>query len=101
VTYGPLRIGGSDYYEGIIKELQGTLARNSQMVQWDVYTATTHEGTLRGTPKATGTWMTGRNYTARPNSRGGSLALKISSLKGRWAIENITATIRGAGRQRK
>jgi hypothetical protein len=45
--------------------------------------------------------MTGRNYTARPNSRGGSLALKISSLKGRWAIENITATIRGAGRQRK
>jgi hypothetical protein len=101
VDYGPFRLGGDEYHDGILTELLGTLAKGSGPVTWKVRTARSHPELKNATDAATGTWTEGRNHTARPRARGGSGLLRLSGVAGQaWAIDSLAASIEQLGRQR-
>lgn len=104
VWYGPIRLGGSDYRDGILTELLGTLAGDSCDVTWRLYAAETIEEALNASAFATGVWSAGRNYTARPRARANSIFLRISAAGGRryhWTTESTEVAIRAVGVHRK
>jgi hypothetical protein len=101
VIIGPFRPAGNDYQTGMVRELIGTLATGSASVAWQLFAAATMEQAVDETiPKASGTWVAGRNNVAYPRVSDGAVLLKLSST-GRWALESITAVVEGfGGRQR-
>ena len=100
---GPVKLG-SDYHEGILTELIGSLAQHSGPVAWYVYTGQLGEDAAGSTTaKESGSWsLSGLNYKARPRTRGGSFVLKLQNYTAgrRWAIERVTAVLLKAGKQR-
>lgn len=104
VLYGPIRLGGNDYQDGMISELIGTLANGSGDVAWSVLVDETSEEAAAASAFATGTWATDsrqRQYTARPRARGGSFYLKLAnSGNTSWEVESIVAIVNRLGRQR-
>lgn len=104
ITYGPFRIAGP-MDEGIVHELNAATAAGSGTVTWALYPGTSEEAAYppSATAFASGAWSTqGRNYTDRPRMRCAAMALALVNLSyGRaWAMEEITAMVDKAGRQR-
>lgn len=110
VVYGPVMLGGSEYVDGMVVELIGTLAQDSGNVRWKLYVGETPEraaslASANSTPFASGTWSagtTGLNYTERPRARGGAFALRLESMtNSSWAMESVHAKVRNLGAKRK
>jgi len=61
----------------------------------------TPEEALAASAFDSGTWDAGENYKSSPRARAQYLALKVVNGNSRaWAIENIIARIKPAGKQR-
>jgi hypothetical protein len=100
VFVGPIRMGGDDYKQGMIAEILGTTAENSDDVAWSIYAAKGCEEVCNESyPKCSGSWQGGRSRNSHPRVSGGAMMLKVSS-GGRWALERVTADIRPRGKQR-
>ena len=106
IVYGPVRLGGDDYRDGMLQELSVALGEDSGDVDWSVVVGSTHERLTEEAAFATGTFTVythgGLNYVVRPRARGGSFALRLSNgQSGRaWSIEKATMVQRRLGRQR-
>lgn len=103
VLMGPFRLAGDDYRDGLLAELVGTLDLGSGDVVWEVATSNTEEGAVEAAdePRMRGVWMSGRNNASHPRVRGGAMVLKIGRTgTTRWAVERMTALVRGLGKQR-
>lgn len=104
VLYGPLRPGGGEYTDGMLRELVASLAARSNPVTWSVLSAATHEDLLAASAYAyaTGTWNAGRNYSSYPRVRGGSVMLKLAAYASNrsWEVEKIEAILATGGKLR-
>jgi len=100
VWLGPYRLGTRADYEGILTQIQGTLAVSSGSVTWDVHAGTSAEDAAKSASKASGTWSERLNYTKRPRVRGQACFVRLSSTE-RWALEEIVARAKKAGVLRK
>lgn len=128
VVYGPIRLGGDDYMEGILDELIATLAVASGDVEWILYAGATNEevsallsggggsslltedenvlitedGDTLVVESSTndGSWSAGRNYTDWVKSRGGAFALRVSGTGTAWSVDSLVAKRRPAGKQK-
>lgn len=104
ITYGPLRLAGHGFREGILQEISGVLARDSGEVDWSLFVGDAHEDVLNKTAfPITGTWnRSGLNYKSHPRARGGSMLLKLANGESdrRWAIERVSAIALPSGEQK-
>lgn len=107
ITFGPMKLGRNDYFEGMLTEIIGTLGADSGPVDWSVFIGKTHEEAVKNaqssaTPDASGTWSKkGLNFKQRPRRRGASMVIKIeNNASRRWAIEKIILTTVPKGKQR-
>jgi len=100
---GPVRLGGSDYHDGVLSQITGVLGVASGDVDWTIHVSDTAEGTTTASAfDASGTWVAGLNYSDHPRARGGSMIFKLTGAEMvRWSLERITAVVRRAGRSRK
>lgn len=92
VTYGPIRLGNSDYRDGQVRELSATLGAESGSVTWGLYAGDGHETAVRDTTaNATGTWdRQSLNKKNRPRVRGASALLKVTGDGLPWTMERLT-----------
>jgi hypothetical protein len=107
---GPLHVSGDSMSDGVIKELQGVLAQQSDDVDWQLIVGETAEqavdlaeevietGTEDGIA-ASGLWRAGRNRTDRPKRRGPWAMLLLTSM-GSWSYEEISLIVAELGRIR-
>ena len=102
VEYGPVRLGRGQDNEGILAQLNGTLARISVQVTWSIRVADSHEGLSGKADHSSGTWKAGYNPTVDPRAAGGSFILRLENAEAtrRWAVETVTSRISTSGRQR-
>lgn len=104
VYYGPIKLGSSEYNDGLLVELIGTTAKKMcGDVNWAVHTGVDPETAVESTAFASGTWATaGTNYKERPRARGHCAYVKLSNgqTNTSWAIEKVTGVIKRAGAQR-
>jgi len=97
---GPFRVGGNDYQTGILRELIGTLGKNSDDCTWKLFLEDTAEDCATATTATqTGTWSGGRNRSKYPRRRGGAGLLQLYGA-GLWEFESAVAVIQAAGKQR-
>ncbi len=107
VTYGPVMLGGSDYRDGMVSELIGVLADDSNSVRWKIFVGDSAEEAAKKAIAnsgefASGTWSSGLNYKSRVRARGKAFCLRVESRFNRsWALENIHAVVRNLGAMRK
>ena len=94
VFFGPIKLGDAQWFEGIIREIQTSLAEVSADVDWFAFFGTHHEVIYSENYTDWGTFYSRLNYSVRPNGVGGSFALALSSTrKAAWAVEMIQAVI--------
>jgi hypothetical protein len=97
---GPVALN-VDTKVGTIVSIATEIAVGSGSVAWSIIPALTFEGLLTGTTSASGTWIAGLNANVRPACRGQAFNLRLDGTAGRrWALENITATIKEGGVRR-
>jgi hypothetical protein len=97
---GPFALG-SDGLTGSILVMSAEVAEGSGDVTWATYPALTFEATEGAPESDTGTFVAGLNASVRPGCRGQAATIKLTGEAGRgWAIEQIIATIKPAGRRR-
>ena len=101
LVFGPVRLGDNPDMDGILTQLEATLALGSQSVTWAVQPGDTPEEALAEDAQETGTWVGGLNYTVHPRVRGNAICIKVSSSSAPWAIERMSAERKVAGRTRK
>ena len=108
---GPIRLADSEYDEGLVSELIGTVHYGmGASVTWTTRTAknaqSLYNSVTGSVDTRTGTWTTGTrgdglNVKERQRIRGGAMALKLEDVSGNpWAVENVTVGIKTAGKQR-
>jgi hypothetical protein len=102
VEIGPFRLGGSDWHDGILDAVVGTLAANSGDVTASVYVADNHEALQSASEFANTTWSAGRSYTWRPRVRGGSCLIRLENADTdrEWALESMVVQITPLATQR-
>jgi hypothetical protein len=99
---GPIRLNVNDR-EGVIKQMIGTLAVDSDDVDWSLQLGKTPEGALDATEWPTGTWVDGvdgLNYNDAVRASGAVAFLKLAST-GRWAFERASVALKPGGAVRK
>jgi hypothetical protein len=97
---GPVALN-SDLDVGTVHSLDAVIAEDSGDVTWALQPSLTFEGTFSATATSTGTWVAGINATVHPDARGQAFVLKLTGETGRrWALEQITATVKTGGRRR-
>jgi hypothetical protein len=101
-VFMPPFLVGDDHREGIILELIAALAQGSADVDYDLHVGRSHEEALLSDAFVSGSWTgEGLHHSTRMRVRGFSAFLKISNGEYlRWAIEDIVAVVRVAGRVR-
>ena len=105
VFYEPVRCGGSDYHDGLVTQMNATLARWSGEVAWSLHAADTAEAAAAATAQTSGSWAprlaNGRQYSHYPRVRGGAISLRLAG-DGRtaWGVEEVGAMIRKGGKER-
>lgn len=102
VTYGPVKLGSSDFYEGKLLELANcTLGANSGDVTASVHRGETHEAAYQSAAFKSYTLSAGINHSKRPKARGASFFLKLTGTsRRRWTVERMTGLIETCGKQR-
>jgi len=99
---GPIRLGGNDSREGLLKQLIAALAENSGAVDWSVHVGSTAEEAKSAAAFASGTWTAGLNFHDRMRARGHSCYVKLANnTTSAWAMERLSATRKDFGPQRK
>jgi len=103
VYYSPYRTTADPVGDGLVLALYGRLADESGAVTWSLHVGQTAEAAAKATAFASGTWTAGLNYAERPRARGPYFVLKITgnSDDEPWAIEEVNAVTKPAGRVRK
>ncbi|MFZ5832700.1 MAG: hypothetical protein ACOY3P_21645, partial [Planctomycetota bacterium] len=100
VFMGPVPLA-ADGAVGSMLAMDGVLAEGSGSVTWALKPSLTFEGIASAADSDSGTWSAGLNYTNHPACRGQAFALKIAGTPGRkWAVEQVTAHVKDAGRRR-
>jgi hypothetical protein len=103
VTYavmGPIGLA-KDAQVGSILSMDAVMAEDGGDVTWALQPSLTFEGAVSAASSDTGTWTDGLNATNHPACRGQAFTLKITGASGRrWGVEEITATVKEAGRRR-
>jgi hypothetical protein len=87
---GPIRLGGSDYLDGILTEVVAILDDESGDVDWELYVGDSPEEALVSTAITSDTWDGGVNYKDRPRVRGTVCFIKLKQ-------SNIDTTVDGEG----
>lgn len=110
VQYGPFRCGGTEFHDGGIFAVTGTIASGLGDIRWTAQTAPSIQGVvLNPSLTASGVWSAdailsshGRQYTVRPRIRGGAGMIKIENgTDGEpWGIEGVHVEVGRMGRQR-
>ena len=101
VLIGPLNMGGSAYHDGLLMEMSANLCRGSGNVTWSLLMGKSAEDAFNDTAFSTGTWEEGLNMKNHPRRRANAMYLKLANAENiRWAVENVDAVIRRAGRTR-
>ena len=100
VVVGPIPLA-KDGDVGSILSMDAAMAEGSGAVGWELRPALTFEGSANAAASDSGTWNGGLNATNHPACRGQACTLTLTASNGRrWATEQITATIKEAGRRR-
>jgi len=102
VAYGPIRLGGDQFRDGMLVDFSATVGEESGRVTWWLYLGDNDEAAVKASVSVTGTLAPGRNYTVRPRRKAGSLMLMIGNGEAdrAWQIEGIVARIKPLARQR-
>lgn len=108
VLLGPFYLGGSELFQGVLKELSAIMGKNSGDVAWKLFVGDTHQDVitnalLAAAPDSQGMFKKGFNFNERIDRRGGSAVLRIEGISGEsaWALEQIISISRDSGRLRK
>jgi hypothetical protein len=89
------------YQIGTMLSLDGVLSSDSGDITWAIQCADTFEGVWSAAASDTGTWIAGLNASVHPACRGQAFVLKLTGVSGKkWAVEEITAVTKEAGRRR-
>lgn len=104
VAIGPLRVSARDDMDGMVAELEATLAEGSADCTVSVYTAHSPERAVYNAeneqiPVSAFTAKSGWNNVCRPRQRGAWAVFVVSST-GRWGYESITSICKQLGRLR-
>ena len=114
VLIGPIRIAADDVRDAILAEIHGIMAGNASDVTWRIVQADSAEvavdnaladvntvlgGGAASNVEVSGTWSSGRNFVARPRSRGMWVTVWLSATTA-WAYEAVTLVSRQLGRVR-
>lgn len=103
VVYPP-QLLGDPLHEGILMQLQATLADDTDGCDWEVRVARTAELAVAASAFASGSWTSGgMQYQEYPRARGGAVALKLfnTSATQQWAVESMLGIVKPVGRHRK
>jgi hypothetical protein len=102
IWYGPVRLSGSDYEDGMLEELVAGLAKDSGSVNWALYVGDTAEIAKKSMAAASGTWNGQLSYTQRPKLRGVSAYIRLTGASNvPWSVESMNMVRRSLGRRRK
>lgn len=86
---------------GRLLSLDAVMAEGSGPVAWALGSAMTFEGAINADAVYTGTWNAGLNAAVHPACHAQAFALTLTGTAGRkWAVEEITATVRDSGKRR-
>jgi len=102
VDYGPMNLGASGYHEGMVEQIQMTMAEDSGDVTWAAYYGSNAEEAASSTSNPrTGTYTGGSQFTVYPMLRGGAWRMRLTGTSGyRWAVESMSAVVRELGKAR-
>jgi len=99
-VFGPIPLA-RDCETGTVMSIDATMAEGSGSVAWELRPSLTFEATVNGPISDFGTWVGGLNATNHPACRGQATILKLTGASGlKWAVEDISMTIRESGRRR-
>ncbi len=99
VIMGPIALA-ADSHVGTVHAMDAVMADASGPVTWALRPSLTFEGAANASSSDTGTWIAGLNATNHPACRGQAFTLKMTGGTRKWAVENIVAIVREAGRRR-
>lgn len=100
VIIGPLGLA-DDGIAGSLISLYSVMANDSGDVTWSTHPSNTFESSVTASQSDTGTWTEGLNARNYASCKGQAYTIKITGTSGRkWAMENIIAETREAGRLR-
>lgn len=101
VTFGPLRLW-DELYDGVLQQVDATLATTSGEVTLDVRVGTAPEAAVDADAFGSKTLAAGRNNTWRPRARASAAIIRLenSDTDRRWAFEGMSAIIERGGRHR-
>lgn len=105
VAIGPVRCSARDDMDGMVAEIEATLAAGSEASLVSVYTAHSPEEAVRiayndQIPVSTFAVKSGWNNVCRPRQRG-AWAVFVLSSTGRWGFESMTTIAKQLGRLRR
>lgn len=103
VDYGPFRIGADDFIDGMLRELDIALDRQSGRVVCEIRIADTAEDTKTAPIVKARTMYNGLNQTFRPNLSGKYALIRFRGKSGRrrWSIEKAVMRTAEKGRSRR
>ena len=97
---GPIALARDAMVGGVVS-IDAVMAEGSGPVAWSLHPAMTFEGCASAAATSSGVWNGGINATVRPAGRGQAFSLKLTGTAGRrWAVEQIEAVTKEAGRRR-
>jgi len=98
---GPIRPGGNQMGDGLVRDLTGVLDEYSGNVAWSLLAGATEQAALSASAAETGTFTAGRNRPIYARRRAGAFALKLAGATDRrWAVESVEAVLVPGGKQR-
>lgn len=100
VTIGPVRIGGSEDTDGVLRNIRGDLATSSAEATWQILVANSPEQAVKADPfPVEGTWQAGANKRTYVRARGAAMCVKISGA-GEWELDSVIVHASRRGRAR-
>ena len=101
ILIGPIALGASGYYEGILREVVGQLATASGAVTLQIQVGDSVEAAYRAAPRDAFPLLAGKNRTHTPRLRGNACFLRLVGTPGyAWAHEQMSIVRESLGKQR-
>ena len=99
VLMGPIALG-DDVAVGTLMSIDAVMGEGGGDVICDLQPSLTFEGVISAESTFTADWIAGINATVYPACRGQAFVLVVAGTGRKWAIEQITGSIKAGGRRR-
>lgn len=102
--YGPIKLGGNSYFEGIITEMVAALDSNLVNLSWKIYVGITAQQAKESSFANSGDFGVtggGIKYNSHPRCRGTFAYIEVyKASSGDWSLEELQIVVRRAGKRR-